>query len=155
MKAVRLVSIFSLVLAFVMLACAKHDGKTYKKEQLISYEELHPDARAFITDHFSSYTIDRIKVKPRESNEYYKVYFSGCSLKIEFNRNGEWTEVDGKHTAIPTTFILPAIMDYLNANYPYTGVESIDKKRNGFKVELLNGLDIRFNHQGAFLKIDD
>jgi len=121
---------------------------------LINYDELHPDARAFIQNHFSTYIIDRIRIKPNDAQEYYKVYFSGCKLKIEFDRNCEWREVEGKHSAIPKSFIMPEIVDYVVANYDNSPIESIDKKWNGFKVELINGIELRFNSTGTFLGVD-
>jgi len=157
MKKVLLILSSIVILAFVWVSCTKYEDKSSKKhksEQLISYEELHSEARAFIKDHFSNYTIDKIRVKPHDSKEYYKVYFSGCSLKIEFNRNGEWQEVDGKHSPIPTSFILTEILNYITSNYPNVAIESIDKKWNGFKVELLNDVELRFDTTGKFLGVD-
>jgi len=151
----KIISFFIIAVAFIGVSCSKHnENKLNKKDQFITYEELHPDARTFISDHFSAYSVDKIKVKPRDADEYYKVYFSGCRLKIEFNRNGEWQEVDGKHASIPTSFIIPEILDYVSSNYPSIALESIDRKRYGYKVELLNDVELRFNAQGTFLGVD-
>jgi len=152
MRTIKVISAIWLLVAFVGISCSNEDDNK-KQEQLISFEELHQEAKTFIDEHFSNFTVNRIKTKSHSTDEYYKVYFSE-RLEIEFDVNGNWTEIDGNHTAIPTSFINPTILDYLNTNYPSIQIESIDKKWYGFKVKLFNRTKLRFDQQGNFTGLD-
>jgi len=148
MKSIKIISAICFFISLMETSCSNNDDNK-KQEPLISYEELHKDAKTFISEHFNDFIISKIKTKPHNTNEYYKVYFTE-PLKIEFNIDGVWVEVDGNHYPIPTSFIKPTIMDYLNTNYPSVQVESIDKKWYGFKVKLLNRTELKFDQEGNF-----
>jgi hypothetical protein len=34
-------------------------------------------------------------------------------------------------------------------------ITKIDKERNGYEVDLANGLELKFNNQGAIVEMDD
>jgi len=148
MKSSKIISAICFLIAIAGTSCSSNDDNK-KQESIILYEELHQDAKTFINEHFNDFTISKIKTKPHKTNEYYKVYFAE-RLKIEFNIDGVWVEVDGNHYSIPTSFINSSIMDYINTNYPSVQVESIDKKWYGFKVKLLNLTELNFDQQGNF-----
>jgi len=149
MRTSKIIVAIYFLMAFAGTSCSNDDDK--KQEQLISYESLHQEAKTFIDSYFSNFTINKIRTKSHDSDEYYKVYFAE-RLEIEFSIDGIWTEVDGNHTAIPTAFINSTILDYLNTNYPSNPVESIDREWYGFKIKLLNGTKLRFDQQGNFLR---
>ena len=77
-------------------------------------------------------------------------------IEVDFNINGEWTEVDGADgVAIPTTYILPQILAYVEDNYPQDALNSIEKKSNGFDVDLLRqDVELVFDQQGTFVRVD-
>jgi len=40
-------------------------------------------------------------------------------------------------------------------SFPNTAIKKIEKKRFGYDVELINGLDLEFDSKGNFKRIDD
>lgn len=148
MKKVVLSSITVLALAFTGVSCSSDDNNS--GETVINYSELSADCKTFVETYFTEYDILRVEKDIHSVDEYYEVKLVG-GIQIDLNESCEWTEVDGNNQAIPTGFILPAIVDYVTANYSATSIESIDKKPYGFDVDLLNNTELRFDAQGLFL----
>ncbi|MDE5622397.1 MAG: PepSY-like domain-containing protein [Alistipes sp.] len=73
---------------------------------------------------------------------------------MEFDRNGEWKEVEVRTGSIPAAIIPQQIRQYLDQNYPDTPVRQIDRDRRGYEVKLVNGLELEFNNNFALIKID-
>jgi len=121
----------------------------------ITKEELPKVAQNFISDNFSDYNLDYIIKKEKFTTIEYEVRFRE-QLEIEFDAQGNWTEVDGRKTAISTTFIPKKIRDYVAKKFPNTPISKIEKEKFGrIEVELLNSIELVFNSDGDFLRIDD
>lgn len=143
-----------LTLAAILIAAATLFGSTLlAQETQITKTQLPKAAQVFLSQYFPGQEISRI-VKDKElMKTEYEVYL-GNSVKIEFDGNGKWKEVDGKHTAIPSGFILPSITRYISANFPDQQIAKIEQTKAKYEVELLNGVDLDFNSKGGFLRID-
>ena len=75
--------------------------------------------------------------------------------EVDFNAGGEWTGIDCKKIAVPSTFIPKSIYDYVLQNFSNLCITKIEKDSRGYDVELINGIDLKFDPKGAFLRIDD
>lgn len=76
--------------------------------------------------------------------------------EITFDRNGNWDNVEvGVNGNIPSAFIPNEIAQYVKKNQPGQKIVGIDKERSGYDVELANGVDMKFNKQGQFVRYDD
>lgn len=78
-------------------------------------------------------------------------------VDIKFDQVGNWLDVEARNDreALPnTSFILPAIVSYVNSSYPSVGINGIDREPNGFDVELTNDVDLIFDSQGNFIRED-
>ncbi|MDE7461110.1 MAG: PepSY-like domain-containing protein [Paramuribaculum sp.] len=85
--------------------------------------------------------------------EYEVIMTDGT--EISFDRDGNWQSIEvGTSSSIPSFFILPAISDYVKKNESGQKIVGIEKERNGFEVELSNGIDMKFDKQGNFLRYD-
>lgn len=74
--------------------------------------------------------------------------------KLEFDRNGNWTNVECKYTLVPDG-IAPAPIDaYIKTNYPQAKLKGIEKEERHYDVELDNGIDLKFNSSFKLVKID-
>jgi len=52
--------------------------------------------------------------------------------------------------------LVPApILAHLQTNFPGAMILKIDKERYGYEIELTNGLEMKFNNQGALMEVDD
>ncbi len=125
------------------------------QESIISNNELPRAAQKFIEDNFSNSSIDYIKMDKETFSTDYKVKFTN-GVEIEFDSKGEWMEVDGNKTNIPTGFIQKSILTYVKAKFPNAQIIKIEKSRFGKQeVKLSNGLELEFNSKGEFKRIDD
>ena len=56
---------------------------------------------------------------------------------------------------MPLTLIPNTIQQYVKTNYPNDVVTKFSKKDYGFKLELSDDMDLRFNKQGQFIEVVD
>lgn len=81
-------------------------------------QKLPATAREFIATHFPDTRIALIKID-REGGrtDSYDVLLENGS-DLEFDRRGQWTEIDAERTTVPQSIIPLRIADYLKRNYP-------------------------------------
>lgn len=75
--------------------------------------------------------------------------------EITFDADGNWKEVETNVSkSVPSGFLPKGVIDFVNKNHKGQHVIGIEKKRNGYDVELSNGIDLKFDKTGAFNKYD-
>lgn len=75
--------------------------------------------------------------------------------EITFDKNGNWENVEiGVRDTIPSYFIPKAVSSYVKQNQPGQKIVGIDKEKSGYDIELANGIEIKFNKDGQFIKYD-
>jgi len=124
------------------------------KDVIITTKELPKKALAFLDTHFNGKTIQMVEKDTDFLSVSYKVTFTD-RIEIEFDKNGEWDEVDGNKNPLPTTFILEPITAYIQTNYPNAQIIKIEKETRLYEVKLDNGLELEFSKSGAFKRIDN
>ena len=126
-------------------------------EELISTDELPLNSKSFLNTYFNSAKIILAEKDIENSSRWeYEVKLDN-GIEISFDGQGEWQNVESRndHKALPNyEFIDTIILDYVLTNYPEAGINGIDRQINGFDVELTNGVDLEFNSEGNFLRID-
>jgi hypothetical protein len=145
-----LTAVAALVLALSVgfYATAQNNNNT------ITTAQLPAAAQTFIKTHFNDVTVASTQIDKDVFETEYNVYLSN-GTEIEFDSKGQWKEIDGHNTALPVSVVPAAINSYLTTNYKGQQVTQLDKSRNGYDVELANGLELDFNNAGKFIKIDD
>ncbi len=147
MKNVILNALVLLTMAVATVSC--------DKEEVIQSEDLPVASNTFLSTHFANIKVSHVK-KEKEglAGREYTVYLTD-GTEIVFDKNGNWTEVDGNNnTAIPYTFIPEPIVTYVNENYEGQQITSIEKDGKEFDVELTNGFDLVFDANGVFKRMD-
>ncbi|WP_164108606.1 MULTISPECIES: PepSY-like domain-containing protein [Sphingobacterium] len=148
MKKIILKLSLLLAVAFIAVSC--------EKEELIDVNNLPAVANTFLNDHFKDVKVLSVtREKETLSGTEYQVLLNN-GVEVKFDKNGNWTEVEAREnmTSIPTSFVLKPIVDYVKDNYDNAGINGIDKEKYGFDVELTNGLDLVFDTDGKFVRID-
>lgn len=115
--------------------------------------DLPSSVQDFITQQYPNTSILKYEVKqaPIVGNRYEIKMNNGAELK--FDKDGNWVEIKDKQGLNPN--LLPAsIVSYLNTHYKGVDVESIDKESDKIKVELVNDIDLEFDKNGNFLRVD-
>lgn len=144
----KIIITICIVAASVFSATAASDH-----DFAIPFEQLPDVSRTFVSTHFAQ---TQVAYCLRDSHSFEVRLADGA--EIEFYTNGSWKEIDCKYKELPAsvTALLPAaIPTYVKANFPAAIITKVSAKFWGFEIELNNGLDVEFNSDGKFLRIDD
>lgn len=86
-------------------------------------------------------------------SEYEVVLTDGS--EITFDSKGNWKEVEtSKKKSVPSGFVLKTISDYVSKNHKGEKIIGIEKKRDGYEIDLSNGIDIKFDKNGNFVRFE-
>ena len=75
-------------------------------------------------------------------------------VNVEFDKAGEWKEIEARHSFIPLTALPQRIADYIRKNFPDNTVISVDKDTREYELKLNNDLELKFDRNGNFKKFD-
>lgn len=123
-------------------------------DTLISKQQLPQKALTFINTYFKGKEVSYVAEDKELFSTSYKVRFVD-RIEIEFDGKGEWEEVDGNKTAIPTGFINANILSYVKQNFAGVSITKIEKSFRKYEVKLSNNLELEFTKEGKFSRIDD
>ena len=107
-------------------------------------------ATAFIDQYFPESSVVLVEIEVEEGTKEYSVWLND-GTRIEFDMQGNWKRVGRKKTGVPATLIPNAIMLYVKAHYPNDVITKFSKKDYGYKLELSDDMDLRFNKQFMFI----
>jgi hypothetical protein len=124
----------------------------YSQEVPVEQSQLPAEAKAFLKEHFKSKFHHAIKDVEGRSITYEVVL--NDNTEIEFDEAGKWKEVEGKDGPIPITFIQKQTLDYVKINHPKESIMKIERSQSEYKVGLSNGLGLKFDMMGVFVKLD-
>lgn len=138
---------FSLIMLSVMLV-------SFAQDKSINYNQVPKTGQQFINKHFGAKQVSSVMLDDDYFSKEYKVYLQN-GTKIEFDSDGNWKEVNGNRNAIPTGFVPAKISNYVNRSFPNTKITKIERDRKEIEVKLTNGLEVKFDKNGNFKKIED
>lgn len=118
----------------------------------VSYQQMPANVKSFIAKHYPKATVIKYESKTTLTGKKYEIKLNN-DAEIDFDKNGNWEEISDKQ-GVPTVLIPAKIKSYLNQHYKGVKVESIDKDGNKIKVDLLNDIDLEFDKNGNFLRVD-
>ena len=142
--------IFPLVLALVAVQLA-FAGDVITRDA----KQLPLTARNFINRYFTDPQISHIKIETGIlGSKSYEVLLTDRT-EIDFDSNGNWTDVDCKKAAVPEALIPVSVKEYVKTNFPQEVITKIERRRSGVEVELANDYSLKFNSKGKFVGMDD
>lgn len=111
-------------------------------------------AQTMLADNFNGVGIDGIKVTYKAYGKEYDVHLTN-GTEVEFDHTGTWKEIECSTSEVPSGLLLNSIRDYVAANYPGNRIVKAEVKHSQkYEVELSNGTDLTFAHDGRFIKAD-
>lgn len=144
MRSIIVSGIFALVL--LMTACS---------DKPVAPEQLPAPVRTFIQQNFPGQTISFATKDLEITGWQYDVVLAD-GTQIDFDTDKMWDKIQcTMGNPVPTALIPAQIAAHLRTNFPDAMVLKIDKENNGYEVELANGLELKFNQQGALMEVDD
>lgn len=134
---------------FTLIGMAKADN-----DKPITVNELPKKSQEFIKQYFPKNEVSYAKLEKEMINKSYEVVFVNGE-KIEFDKNGDWKEVDCKFSAVPGAIIPQAIKDQLAKQYPQAKVLKIDRDAKGYEIKLDNKLELKYTKDFKLIDIDN
>ena len=123
-------------------------------DKFVPIEQLPTEVWFFVQENFPKTTISYATKDFELKGEKYEVRLTN-GTKIKFDKKGHWDKVYCKSHNVPTPLIPTAIYKFVRAYYPTATIVKIDKERYGYKVELSNDIELKFNKSGLLISIDD
>ena len=127
-------------------------------EKIISESGLPVSSQNFIKTHFPGVAVAHVIIDRDSFGKSYTVYLIN-GFELEFERNGDWDKVDGYAQAVPQSILnlIPAgIVEHITNFFPNLEIVAIDKERFGYEIYLTGRrFELKFNHSGNFIGIDD
>ncbi|RKR11176.1 putative PepSY-like beta-lactamase-inhibitor [Flavobacterium sp. 90] len=123
------------------------------QKTVIKKEALPANAQTFLKAHFGSKKPSYILEDKEILSTEYKVQYDN-KTEIEFDKKGNWKEVDAKGSKIPSSIIPKKIASYVKTNFPKEKITKIELGSSSYETKLTNGLELKFNLKGDFTKID-
>ena len=145
-------SIKAILLIVVSLVVFSLPAKA-DDERPIKFEKMPLAAQEFIKKYFPGKEIAVTTQEGRLIEKNYDVIFTDGN-KVEFNRSGEWTNVDCKGGTLPDSIVPAPIAGYVAKNFPGVKVRQIEKDNRRYEVELSNGVDLKFDNSYNLLDVD-
>ena len=140
----------ALVALVSLVTLSLHAGS----DRVIQSKQLPKAAQLFLAKHFAGRAVSFAKEDRDFSGTTYDVRLAD-GTEVEFTSAGEWKEVDGKHTALPLTFIPVQIVKTIQSQHAGDAIVHIERKRRGYQVELASGLEVLFNTRFQLVGYDD
>jgi len=144
----KVLSILVLVLATVQMAFA---GDVITRDA----KQLPLTARNFINQYFTKPQISHIKIETGILGSKSNEVLLTDRTEIDFDSNGNWTDVDCKKAAVPAALIPASVKEYVKMNFPQEIITKIERGRSGVEIELGNDYSLKFNKKGKFVSMDD
>jgi hypothetical protein len=83
----------------------------------------------------------------------YDVIFTNGD-KVEFDRKGNWTDVDCKYSVVPVDIVPAEIVKSVKSKYPDAKIIQIERDNRHYDVDLSNGWELKYNKQFKLVDIE-
>ena len=123
-------------------------------ERVITVDKLPVAAQKFLKAHFAEQSLTYAKVDGYMFDVDYEVRLAD-GTKIDFDRKGNWTNVERKAVALPEKLVPTKIAEYVAKHYTGSKVVKIERNKRSFEVELSNGLELTFDTRYNLINVDD
>lgn len=109
-------------------------------------------SKAFIDQIFPESSVVIVEMEEDgDGLEEYEVWLND-GTKIDFDLQGEWKVVARKKTGVPLSLIPQQIKYFVKTKYPNNVITKFSRKDYGYKLELSDDMDLRFNKQYQFME---
>lgn len=170
MKNLKLFTLSTLMVTFLLASCEKEvivDNNTLSTAANPTPnaasinapadnadQDLPQSVTTFLSEQYPNVAIAKYEVKSNIGGKEFEVKLNN-GVEVDFDAEGNWNEIKDPN-GVPQALVPEKIRSYVDQNYAGIKIESFNKKsdRNKMKADLLNGVDLEFDMEGKFLRID-
>lgn len=120
----------------------------------VTISQLPQTAQTTLKSYFKNKKVALSKMESGVFEKNYEVIFT-TGEKIEFDRKGNWTEINCRNSAVPTQLVPKSITNHVKENYPGMKILEIEYDRKEYEVKLSNGIELTYNKKFQLIDIDD
>ena len=124
------------------------------QDTFISTEQLSATIKDFVRQNFPGQIIEYANIEADSDDANIEICLNN-GIEIDFDMNENWERVDCYYMSVPRQLIPDMRAIYVDSHFSGEEIVKIDKEIYGYEIELSNGLELKFNHQGELLYIDD
>ena len=136
---------FLVLVPFLLISC--------EKEKILPLIDVPTEISNYVSTHFPENPIIQA-IKDTDGFELtYDITLEG-GFFIEFNRKKEVIDIEGL-TKLPDSVIPAKLLEYATTNYPDNYIIGWELDDRNQQIKLENGLELEFNMNGDFLRIDN
>ena len=114
-------------------------------------QDIPAGAQDFIKEYFPKSSVVLVETDNDDEGMEYCVWRHD-GTKVEFDLQGVWKRVSRNKTGVPAKLVPTTISDFVKTNYPGNIISKLSKKTYGYKIELSDDMDLRFDFQGNFIE---
>ena len=135
---------FKKALFFAFFGVMTLQTPAFATDEVIDFEQLPEIAQLLIKDNFHNLTVARATFDADLADKNYEVVLSD-STTIEFDKTGNWVEIECENTTVPASLVPEAIAKHVTEKFADATIKKIEKENGTFKVTLSNETEIEFN----------
>lgn len=141
--------LFALTGAFFITTAALADN-----DKPITISQLPAAAQTVVKTYFKNKKVALAKQENDTFSKTYEVIFTDGD-KIEFAKNGQWTDIECSKAVFPASLVPAPIKAYVKSNYAGSKIVKIERDKKEYDVKLSSGLEITFDKKFRVIDIDD
>jgi hypothetical protein len=119
----------------------------------IAFDKLPEKAQKVVQKAFPDTRIKKVEMERRASLIQYEVKLAG-GIKLQFNKDGKFTECECTKSAVPDMLVPEKIRAYVGSEFPGRKVMRIEHDGKLFDILLDNGYELTFNSSYRLIDID-
>lgn len=119
----------------------------------ITFDKLPQKAQSIVKKAYPDTKIKRVDMERRASLIQYEVKLAG-GIKMQFSKEGNFTECECTDTAVPAVLIPAKIREFIEKEFSKREVRRIEHDNKLFEVLLDNGYELSFNSSYRLIDID-
>lgn len=119
----------------------------------IQFDQLPEKAQKVVQKAFPDTRIKKVEMERRASLIQYEVKLAG-GIKLQFNKDGKFTECECTKSAVPDMLVPEKIRAYVDSEFPGRKVMRIEHDSKLFDILLDNGYELTFNSSYRLIDID-
>lgn len=141
-----------LLLSIVCL-CTFNVSVFADNDKPVTLEQMPQCAQQFVSKYFSNKDVALAKEESGILDKGYDVIFTNGD-KVEFDRKGNWTDVDCKYSVVPAGIVPAEIVKSVKSKYPNAKILKIERDNRHYDIDLSNGWELKYNKSYKLVDIE-